>query len=85
MECAPLSSAALLTNSDNIAFFRTDWRDLRKESIKLTLLSMQWRVFDELNIRSRKPASSQVQMCIDETLHGWALKTLQDNEMHCKT
>ena len=53
MECAPLSSAALLTNREHIAFFRKDWGDLRKESITLTLLSMQWRVIDQWNLRSR--------------------------------
>jgi hypothetical protein len=70
---------------ETLQIFRFDWRAPRAAGLQAAWLSGQWNFFDQWNFQARKPISKRAQSFIDETLHQWKLKTLQDDEMRWKS
>lgn len=70
---------------ETLEIFRLDPRDLRWSGIRAAWLTGQLRFFDQWNLAERPPISLRAKSFIDETLHRWKRKTLQDNEMRYKT
>jgi hypothetical protein len=70
---------------ETLQIFRLDWRAPRPEGLKAALLTRQPRLFNQWHLQPRLPIPPRAQAYLDAVLFRWKLKTLDDEEMRCKS
>lgn len=70
---------------ETLQIFRADWRAPTLAGLRVALLSLQPRLFDQWYLRPRRPIPRSVSRYIDRCLYRNKLLTLTDPEMRYKT
>lgn len=70
---------------ETLEIFRADWRAPTLEGIWLAITSGQPRLFDQWNLKARRPLRESRRRYVDRVLHRYKMQTVEDPEMRFKT